>query len=129
MTTNFEIVFDNLWEEFLEEVELYSLPDMANMETRMKIFAMIRLIKRALKMKNRKLVLLNSFYLGQMIESDDVSWYVAKQELTSYYYIAAVRIYYIFEMCLKQIMRTRRMTLKNIRDLKTQEFGSLVGRI
>ena len=54
---------------------------------------------------------------------------MAKQELTSYYYIAAVRIYYIFEMCPKQIMRTRRTTLKNIWDFKAQEFGSLVGRI
>ena len=64
MSANFEIVFDDLWEEFPEEVELYSLPDMANMETRMKIFAMIRLIKQALRMKNRRLALLNSFYLG-----------------------------------------------------------------
>ena len=129
MSANFEIVFDDLWEEFPEEVELYSLLDMANMETRIKIFAMIRLIKRALRMKNRKLALLNSFYLGQIIESDDVFRYVAKQELTSYYYIAAIHTYYIFEICPEQIMRTRRTTLKNIRDLKAQEFGSLVGRI
>ena len=129
MSNNFEIVFDDLWEEFPEEVELYSLPDMANMEIRMKIYAMNRLIKRALRMKNRKLALLNTFYLGQMIESDDMFKYVAKQELSSYYYVAAVRTYYIFEMSPEQIMRTRRTTLKNIRDLKAQEFGSLVGRI
>ena len=129
MSNNFEIVFNDLWEEFPEKVELYSLPDMANMEIRMKIFAMNRLIKRALRMKNRKLALLNTFYLGQMIESDDVFKYVAKQKLSSYYYVAAVRTYYIFEMSPEQIMRTRRTTLKNIRDLKAQEFGSLVGRI
>ena len=45
MSTNFEIVLDDLWEEFSETVELYTLPDMANLETKMKIFAMLRLIK------------------------------------------------------------------------------------
>ena len=129
MSTNFEIVLDDLWKEFPETVELYTLPDMANLETKMKIFAMLRLIKRALRMKNRRLALVNSFYLGQMIDGDDVFRYIAKRELFSYYYIAAIRIYYIFEMCPEQIMRTRRMTLKNVRDLKAQEFGNLIGRI
>ena len=102
---------------------------MANLKTKMKIFAMLRLIKQALRMKNRRLALAYSFYLGQMIDGDDVFRYVAKRELSSYYYIAAIRIYYIFEMCPEQIMRTRRMTLKNVRDLKAQEFGNLIGRI
>ena len=52
MSANFEIVFDDLWEEFPEKVKLYSLLGMANMEIRMKIFAMI--IGVPLKLKGKK---------------------------------------------------------------------------
>ena len=129
MSRNFEIVLDDLWEDTPEYVDLYPLPDMTNMDIHMKTCALLRLIKRALRMKSRRLAFLNAYYLGEMIEKDDVFRYTAKQILSPYYFIATVRTYYIFEHCPEQIMRTKSTTLKIIRDLKSHKFGNLIGRI
>lgn len=129
MANNFDDIFDDLWEDLPEVVDLMPPPNLDGLDSTMKVYAMMRLIKRALRVKNRKLALMNAFYLGRMIEEDDIVRAIARRKLTIYYFTAAIRTYYIFEECPEQIFRTRNTTLKKIKDLKSYEYGRLIGRI
>ena len=129
MTNNFDDIFDDLWEALPEVVDLMPPLNLDGLDSTMKVYAMMRLIKRALRVKNRKLALMNAFYLGRMIEEDDIVRAIARRKLTIYYFTAAIRTYYIFEECPEQIFRTRNTTLKKIKDLKSYEYGRLIGRI
>src|SRR5215211_3447552 len=129
MANNFDDIFDDLWEALPEVVDLMPPLNLDGLDSTMKVYAMMRLIKRALCVKNRKLALMNAFYLGRMIEEDDIVRAIARRKLTIYYFTAAIRTYYIFEECSEQIFRTRNTTLKKIKDLKSYEYGRLIGRI
>ena len=81
-----------------------------------------QLIKRAQRRKDRMKALMYTFYLGELIEIDNNIQRIAKRKLSSHYYTAAVRTFYIFETCPDQIARTQRMSIANVRRLTSVEY-------
>ena len=80
---------------------------------------------RAQRLKHRISVLVFAFYLEQLIENRGMSKRACKQIISEYFYIAAVRVYYIFELNLAQILATKATTLIMVRKLRQREFQKL----
>jgi len=79
-------------------------------------------------MKDRISLLVNAFYIGQVIEEEmtPAQRTLNKSNLTSYYYQVCVRTYCIFEKFgLQQIYRTHWTTLTMISKLKSHEYRDL----
>jgi len=79
-------------------------------------------------MDDRISLLVNAFYIGQIIEEEmtPAQRTSNKSNLTAYYYQVCIRTYYIFEnFGLQQIYRTRKTTLAMISRLKSTEYRQL----
>jgi hypothetical protein len=88
---------------------------------------------RARRMKNRVWILINAFFLGELLNGDDITpaqRTLQSQTITAHYYQCSTRIYFLFEnLGSKQILNTRFLTLTWIRRLKTKEYQDLLNRI
>jgi hypothetical protein len=97
-----------------------------------KFNATIRSLFQAKRLQNRSLQLLYAYYLGQILEEQTnpiVKRTYYAQQLTSYYRITAVRVYYLFKpFGPMKVMNSTRTSLTIIRKLKTEEFQDLVLR-
>ena len=94
-----------------------------------KVKALYRFLQRAKRRQHRKQILTYAYYLGQLIESDDIIRKIAKKIVSEYYMIASTCLYYIFETCPQQIERTRTMMLHMVRRLKAHEYSMLTSEV
>jgi hypothetical protein len=79
--------------------------------------------------KNRILILLNAFFLEQLINDDitPAQRTLQYQTMTSHYHRSATRVYHLFETFgTQQIMVTQILTLTMVRTLKSSEFQDLL---
>src|SRR5215208_7149098 len=87
---------------------------------------------RARRMKNRVWTLINAFFLGELLNNDDITpaqRTLQSQTMTPHYYQCSTRIYFLFEnLGSKQILNTRSLTLTWIRRLKAKEYLDLLNR-
>ena len=87
---------------------------------------------RARRMKNRVWTLINAFFLGELLNNDDITpaqRTLQSQTMTTHYYQCSTRIYFLFEnLGSKQILNTRSLTLTWIRRLKAKEYLDLLNR-
>jgi hypothetical protein len=128
MAHHFNIILNDLLLTTPEEVIIPEIPDVQVLDSKMKVHAMARFIRRALRMKNRKKSLWFAYYFGEMVESDEALRRIAKHELSGYYFTCIVRTYYLFEFCPEQIGRTQKMQLSNIRSLTADDYRRLIDR-
>ena len=94
----------------------------------MKVKTTFRKLHRAKRMDDRISLLVNAFYIGQIIEEEmtPAQRTSNKSNLTAYYCQVCIRTYYIFEnFGLQQIYRTRKTTLAMISRLKSTEYRQL----
>jgi hypothetical protein len=92
-----------------------------------KVETLKQLIQRA-KIKNDRVgMVLNAFYLGELIGAQTrANRTLCMEAVTRYYYTAANRVYYIFELLgPTQIARTRSVTLAMITKLKEPQYQQL----
>src|SRR3954451_3101648 len=105
-------------------------PYMEADSTAQKVKVTYKALLRATRLKNRVLALANAFYLGQIMETETSSLAERtqfKNQMTLYYRQASKRTYYLFEtLGIAQIGHTRKITLRTIYNLKSQEFNNLV---
>ena len=130
MTTLFQEVKDDLMAVNLLADTNIPPPYMETDSTEQKVKTTYRALLRATRLKNRVLALANAFYLGQVMETETSSPAERTQfrnQMTSYYRQASKRTYYLFEtLGVAQIGRTRKITLRTIYNLKSQDFKNLV---
>jgi hypothetical protein len=93
---------------------------------------LISSLDRSTMVNNRLLQLTNVFYLGKLLVKGTSNRqqrnYFARQ-LTEHYRKCAIRTYCIFEKPgIKQIMRTTRTTLTQLRRLSNQEYQDLIAQ-
>jgi hypothetical protein len=94
-----------------------------------KVKSLYRQLLKNARLHNRKGMLLNAFYTGEILEvqvETPKERSLCMKELTSYYQKAIVKTYFIFEKYgIEQIFRTKEMTLAMVFRLKqsqVQEF-------
>jgi hypothetical protein len=75
-----------------------------------KIKQTYRALLKARRVKNRLLILINAFFLGQLLDDEDVSpaqRTLQSQTLTAHYYQCSTRVFHLFENSgAKQILNT-----------------------
>jgi hypothetical protein len=81
-------------------------------------------------MNNQLLALVNSFYLGQLLDDETITPAQRTQQtstITTHYYRIAIRVFHLFEhLGVQRIFGTQSLTLTMIRRLKTNEYQALV---
>ena len=108
-----------------ETQELQAPPYSEEMEVQEKIKVTYQYFLRARRLKQRIPFLIFAYFLGQLIEANDISKRKCKQIVTDHYYHIAVRTYYIFEVKPAQIYVTKNTSIPMIRKLKQSEFKQL----
>ena len=85
-----------------------------------KIIATLHALRKSIKRKDRLLPILNAYYLGKILDDALTSTeeYKLKKELTLHYITMATNVYLLFENDPQQIMRTKRITVQDIKKLK-----------
>jgi len=129
---NFEIVLEQLknramsWPMPPQSLEPYK----DDMTLSQKVQTTYRALLRSTRMSNRLLSLVNSFYLGQLLEDETntpAQRTVQVSTITTHYYRTAIRVFYLFEhLGVQRIFGTQSLTLTMIRRLKITEYQALV---
>ena len=90
---------------------------------------LIKQLRRAKSTNNRKEMLLNAWYIGEVIETKTATLTertLCMKLLTSYYQKVIVRLYYIFEFLgSEQLYRTTNTTLTMISKLSNSQYLAL----
>ena len=130
----------NNYQDILEDIqqvipdESLTLPPYSSEMTFEEKFQMtFRTLGQAKSTGNRRMQLYNAYYLGVLLEEEAESLsqrsYYA-QRLTKHYRTAAVRLYHIFKpVGVSHILKTSRITLTMVVQLKMLEFQSLLVQI
>ncbi len=132
ISDNFEIVLEQLkYTTISSTVIPQNLePYKADMILSQKVQTTYRALLRSTRMNNRLLSLVNSFYLGQLLEDETLipaQRTVQVSTITTHYYRIAVRVFYLFEhLGVQRIFGTRSLTLTIIRRLKIAEYQTLI---
>ena len=95
-----------------------------------KVKSLYRQLLKSARLHNRKEMLLNAFYIGEILEvqvETPKERSLCMRELTSYYQKAIVKTYFIFERYgVDQVFRTKEMTLSMIFRLKRDQVQKLI---
>jgi hypothetical protein len=85
-------------------------------------------LRQALRLKNRKQTLIMLFLLGQLLNDNNVSnSQAADHGINRYYRRIALRVFYLFQdVGVQQILRSTKVTVRSILNLKQHEFEQLI---
>lgn len=130
MTTAYYDILSDLQANQPSDVVQYPLPYTDSMSFEEKFNLTVNAVDRAKRMGDRTLHLVNSFYLGQLLEKrtvDNAQRNYYSQRLTIHHRVVAVRTFYLFEFLgVEQIGRATRTTPTAIRHLSQAEYQRLV---
>ena len=111
-------------------VEIMLPPYHEEDDVQQKLNSTFKAMRRAIKLGNRILALVNAFYLGQCIEmiiDNPMDRLVCKNKIPEHYRRIASKTYLIFEaLGLQQILRTRSTTVAMIQKLNKSNLRKLV---
>ena len=86
-------------------------------------------VQRTIRMKNHHYALYYAYYLGKLIEQNTISRrqkQLFKSQMTLYYAQGVERTFLLFEFYgIEQIFRTKYLTLRVIRNIKSADFKRL----
>ena len=124
MSSHYQIIYADLTEDEPEAVTLPRLPNLDLYDASIKISILFRMYKRSHIRGNRILMLFYLSQVGKWIITYNLS--LKDAGLSSYYYKVAQRIYLLFEFDEAQIMRTKNMTLRDVRNISRRELDDLI---
>lgn len=124
--TPYEIVLQDLLKEETEDHIMQETPYTSEMDCLTKIQVTYRCLLRAQRFKQRKSALVFAYFIGQLIETKELSKRQVRRIITEHFYVISVRTYYIFEVKPTQIYSTERTTINTIMYLKQSEVRKLV---
>jgi hypothetical protein len=129
---DFSEILEDIQQIAPEEINFPPPPYLEGEEFQNKFFATLKSFTKAIRHKEVQLAMINSFYLGQLLDqlptpSERLQY---KHKMTSHYAIMAEKTFDIFEFFPEQIMRTskldvqiiRRITRPQIRKLRNEMF-------
>ncbi|CAG8703533.1 6613_t:CDS:1 [Funneliformis caledonium] len=100
------------------------------MTLQQKVQSIYQALLRACKIRDRVLILVNAYYLGQLLETESTNpseRIMLQNMMTIYYRLGVTRIYYLFEFLeVEQIQHTQIINFATIRQLKACEFRALI---
>ena len=99
-------------------------------DVQQKLNSTFKAMRRAIKLSNQILALVNAFYLGQCIEmviDTSIDRLLCKNKISEHYRRIATKTYLIFEALeLQQILRTKVTTIAMIQKLNKSNLRRLV---
>lgn len=119
-----DIILQDLVEIEPVNVSIPTCPYRNNDTIIMKMRKIKEVMLRANRLKRRTLILYCYFLFGQLLESVDITRaqrMEARQRLTTYQYVVAIRVYRIFEQRRDQIFRTKCCSPKSFHRLSSNE--------
>jgi hypothetical protein len=122
----YKIILQDLLREGIEGHTMQEIPYTSEIDYLMKIQVTYRCLLRTQRFKQRKSALVFAYFIGQLIETKELSKQQVRRIITEYFYVIAVRTYYIFEVKPMQIYNTEQTTINMIMYLKQSEVKRLV---
>ncbi|CAG8715842.1 14424_t:CDS:1 [Funneliformis mosseae] len=129
--TPYQLLLDDLKQTESVDLLLYPLSYTDEMDIKEKFHSITRAMFRAKRIYNHISFLINAFYLDQFFETlENVTTQVTYiKEITRHYYLASVRIYYLYEVLgTFQIAKSRNLTLNLILRISKSQFNKLVDK-
>jgi hypothetical protein len=126
----YQSILEDLYQIFPVEVAPVILPYDENATMDSKFETLKEALRQSKRLGNRRLHLMNAFFLGQFLEkkvkTNALRSHYA-QQLTPHYRTTSQRVYYLFKaLGVNQIMRTVNTTLTLVRKLSQEEYQDLV---
>ena len=129
MENLYQIVYDDLSQTSSTNPILITPPYNQNDDIKQKTKDAFKSLRRAIKVENRILSLVNAFYLGQLIEATEssVERTICRNLVTEHYRKIAIKTYYIYEVLgVLQIQRSKFITTSIILRLKKLDYKKLI---
>ena len=109
-------ILADLQEQLPYDVTFPEAPYSADITLEEKLNCAYRNLKRSIRLKSRTLSLINTYYLGKILCS--VESLQLKQRISKHYVTIAEYTFDLFEGCPEQILRTKWISIQDIRRLK-----------
>ena len=110
--------------------ELYP-PYMDTLSDDQKVVIALCALRRKIKAKERKMALINAYFLGKVFAEAGSSRleYQLKSQVTEYYSVMADNTYMLFEENPQQILRTKVLTVQHIKKLHKPTIRQLAAEM
>ena len=109
-------ILADLQEQTPYDVEFPEAPYPSNITLDEKFNCAYRNLRRSIKLKSRTLSLINAYYLGKLLSNVESSQ--LKQRLSKHYATIAEYTFDLFEFYPEQILKTKWISVQDIRKLK-----------
>jgi hypothetical protein len=109
--TFYEIILQDLLRKETEDHTMQEVPYTSKMDYLTKIQVTYWCLLRAQRFKQRKSALVFAYFIGQFIETKELSKRQVWQVITEHFYVITVHTYYIFEVKPTQIYNTEQTTV------------------
>src|SRR5277367_2221244 len=129
MENLYQIVYDDLSQTSSTNPILITPPYNQNDDIKQKTKDAFKSLRRAIKVENKILSLVNTFYLGQLMEvtESSVERTICRNLVSEHYHKIAIKTYYIYEVLgVLQIQRSKFITISIILRLKKLDYKKLI---
>ncbi len=125
---NYIDILSDLIELFPLQTPEINRPYNDNHDLSMKIKNTFQQLRRVAYLRNRKQVLVMFFFLGQLIEENNLSTqWLLRSKITKYYRRVALRTFHLYEnVGVEQILRSSQINVRKLLDLKQFEYEQLI---
>ena len=125
---NYDLILQDVQRNNDDEIVLLPLHNIEE-DPKLQVKFLVRQLRRAKSMNNRKEMLLNAWYIGEVIETRTTTLTertLCLKILSQYYQKVVIRLYYIFEFLgAEQIERSMNTTLTMISKLNNSQYVNL----
>lgn len=124
---NFSEILEDIQQSVPEEINFPPPPYMEEENFQVKFSATLKSVTRSIRLKDTHLAMINSFYLGQLLDqlatpSERLRY---KHKMSLHYATIAEKTFDIFEFFPEQILKTKKLDVQVIRKITRPQIMKL----
>ncbi|CAB5216521.1 unnamed protein product [Rhizophagus irregularis] len=124
---DFSEILEDIQRTTSEEINFLPPPYMEEEDFQVKFSATLRSVTKSIRLKDTQLAMINSFYLGQLLDqlptpSERLKY---KHKMSLHYATIVEKTFDIFEFFPEQILRTKKLDVQVIRKITRPQIRSL----
>src|SRR3990170_289051 len=124
---DFSEILEDIQQSTPEEINFPPPPYLEGTDFQVKFLATLKSVMKSIRLKDIQLAMVNSFYLGQLLDqlptpSERLKY---KHKMTLHYATIVEKTFDIFEVSPKQILRTKKLDVQVIRKITRPQISKL----
>ena len=124
---DFSEILEDIQQTTSEEINFPPPPYMEEEDFQVKFSATLKSVTKSIRLKDTQLAMINSFYLGQLLDqlSTPSERLKYKHKMSLHYATIVEKTYDIFEFFPEQILRTKKLDVQVIRKITRPQIRRL----